>query len=175
MSASSIARRYARAVFDLHQEGVNLSESLVIAKAVVEDKEAALVLLSPTCPDAVVAGVFTKVLEKAAGKAEVVRLCCMLAKRGKLILLPEIAEQFDNMVAGLKGEIDVEVTVAVKPKATLKKSLSDTLSLATGKKVNVNIQEDAGIIGGLIVSMGDRKLDYSLKSKLEGLRKTLAS
>ncbi len=108
MSAIVIARRYAVALFELEQEGEKLSDALHAAAAIVENNDAAKVLLSPAYPDDVKITVFGKLL-KGAGSEAVIRLAGMLAKRGKLSLLPEIAAQFDVMVDEAGGALDVDV------------------------------------------------------------------
>jgi F-type H+-transporting ATPase subunit delta len=174
MSAESIARRYAKAVFELSEEGVELGDALMRAAEVV-GSEPAKVLLSPTCPSGVVKNVFAQVLSGQAGVDEVVRLAVLLAKRGKLSLLPEVASQFSDMVAAKSGKLDVAVTFAVEVSDSVRQALADSLSSSTGKKVNVSVSQDADIIGGMVVSVGDRKIDYSLKTKLEGLKLALTS
>lgn len=174
MSAQSIARRYAKAVFELSEEGLKLDEALSVASQVVDSESAAL-LLSPTCPTGAVEAVFSKVLSGKSGSDEVIRLVMLLAKRGKLSLLPEIAAQFEEMVVAKSGQVDVDVTFAVKTDAAVEKSIAEALSKATGKKVSVTVSQDASIIGGMVVSLGDRKIDYSLKTKLEGLKSALTS
>ena len=53
--------------------------------------------------------------------------------------------------------------------------LSKALSDSTGKKVRLSVSEDKSILGGMVVRIGDRKIDYSLRTKLAGLRRALAS
>jgi F-type H+-transporting ATPase subunit delta len=58
---------------------------------------------------------------------------------------------------------------------TLQQKLANTLEASTGKKVHLNYTTDKNILGGMVITIGDRKIDYSLRTKLNGLRRVLAS
>jgi len=174
-SHAIVASRYASALFALQQDGENFQDSLSVAVQVLNDEAAAAVLLSPSCPDQAAAEVFGKVLSGRKGADLMLRLVGLLSTRQKLCLLPEIADQFHALLARSSGNIDVDVTVAVKPLKKTATLIERSLTGSTGKNVRVRLQQDTNILGGLIVELGDRKIDYSLKSKLEGLRQALTS
>jgi len=174
MSTSQISRRYAVALFELVGEGVKLQEDLSKVAAVVALDEVSELIASPEYP----ASVKQDVIVSAAGgklSAEVERLVAMLADRCKACLLPEISAMLDEMVRLADSEIDAEVTVAVGISAAMKSKITKALAASTGKKVHVNVSEDKAILGGMVVQIGDRKIDYSLRTKLAGLHRVLAS
>jgi len=173
MSSIAISRRYATALFDLSQEGVDLSSGLSALAEVASVKEVQDFLDLPNAtPEQKV-----KVLSKAVGSIsdELARLVTLLCERGKVSLLPEINELFEEMVRAAKESVVATVVVAVKPDAETKKKIHAAVADVAGKKVQLDIVEDRELLGGMVVNIGDRQIDCSLRGKLEGLRKALAA
>jgi len=174
MSTSQISRRYAVALFELIGEGVNLREDLAKAAAVVAIDEVSAVITSPEYP----ASLKQEVISAAAGgslSSEVERLVAILTEGNKASLLPEISAMVEEMIRLSESEVDAEVTVAATLDDYTKTKLIKALTESTGKKVRVNVTEDKSILGGMVVQIGDRKIDYSLRTKLAGLHRVLAS
>ncbi len=174
MSTALIARRYAAALFDLHQDAALDRECLAKASVAVNDTDAAAVLASPLFDKACKATLIKKAI-KATNDTAITRLIDLLAGRNKLSLLPEINAQLDTMIIRAGSDVDVQVTVAThlnkREEALLVKSLKTT----TGANVVLHVVKDASILGGLIVQLGDRKIDNSLRGKLDGLRQAIVS
>jgi F-type H+-transporting ATPase subunit delta len=172
MSTAKVSRRYAQALFDLIQEGAPLQAALNEAAAFAGNDDVLAVLESPAYPASVKAGLFDKVVS-GKGSDEIKRLVALLAERGKVQLLPEIASLVEELIAAASSEVDAEVSVAVDLDDKLKDALAAALSEASGRKVRMNVNKDESILGGVVVRIGDRKLDYSLKSKLDGLKRSM--
>jgi len=173
MSTASISRRYARALFELQQEGVDVASSLSAAGAIASVAEVAAVLEQPQLP----AESKAKILDKAAkglGK-EVLRLVTLLCERGKASLLPEIAAQFDQMVRHAASEVEAEVVSAASIDKATQTRIAAALTKSVGRKVAVRVTQDKNILGGLVVRLGDRQLDYSVRHRLEGLKRAMVS
>ncbi len=173
MSTSQISRRYATALFELIQGGADLRGDLAKVAAVAAVDEVAAFLASPDAP----AEAKRQVIVKAAGgvSAELDRLVGMLSERNKASLLPEINSFVEEMLQQAESEVEADIVVANAIDGALQKKLSSALGASTGKKVRLNVSEDKSILGGMVVRIGDRKIDYSLRTKLSGLRRTLAS
>lgn len=174
MSTALISRRYAAALFDLHQESTLDRGLLTNAVTAVLDADAAQVLESPSFDKALKASLIKKAI-KAKGESTITRLIDLLASRGKLCLLPEIDAQLDKMIIRAGTDVDVQVTVAThinkREEALLMKSLKET----TGANVALHVVKDPSILGGLIIQMGDRKIDSSLRGKLNSLRQAIVN
>jgi F-type H+-transporting ATPase subunit delta len=99
----------------------------------------------------------------------------MLCERNKSELLPEIHLLVEEMIRQSESEVDADVVVATEISEALQQKLAVALEASTGKKVRLNYTTDKDILGGMIISIGDRKIDYSLRTKLDGLRRVLAS
>ena len=173
MRTQQISRRYARALFELEQEGAGNRAALEKLAAVVGLDEVRAVLSNPSYP----AGLKASVLEKAAGKlpAAMQRLVAMLCERGKAELLPEIAELFEQMVRQAESEVEAEVVSAVALSAAQQKNLAKVLGASAGRSVRLKVREDKHILGGLVVRIGDRLIDYSVRSRLEALKRAMAA
>ena len=173
MSTSQISRRYARALFDLIQEGTDLRGDLEKVAAAASADEVAVLLASPEYP----ADLKKQVIVKVAGdiSGEIDSLVGMLTARGKESLLPEIHALVEEMLHLAESELDADVVVATSIDPALQEKLTAALTASTGKKVRIKVSEDKSILGGLVVRIGDRKIDYSLRTKLSGLRRELAS
>jgi F-type H+-transporting ATPase subunit delta len=173
MSTSQISRRYARALFDLIQEGTDLRADLEKVAAAASADEVAVLLASPEYPATLKKQVIVKVAGDISG--EIDSLVGMLAARGKESLLPEIHALVEEMLHLAESELEADVVVATSIDPALQEKLTAALTASTGKKVRIKVSEDKSILGGLVVRIGDRKIDYSLRTKLNGLRRELAS
>ena len=173
MSTTSIARRYARALFELEQEGVKLADDLAAVAAVAGVDEVVAVLEQPNVP----AETKVAILDKAAGGVsdEIRRLLHMLCERGKAVLLPEIAALFEDMQRQASSEVAAEVVTAVPLNEKMQARVADALGKSVGRKVRLSVSQDSDILGGLIVRIGDRQMDYSLRTRLEGLKRAMVS
>ncbi len=174
MSTSRISRRYAQALFELSREGVVLHDDLAAVAAVVGNEEVTALLDSPQYPVPIKQQVVTKA---AGGKvcSEIDRLVAMLVARNKACLLPEIAALVDELIHQSESELDADVTVATAMSHAVQAKLSKALAASTGQTVRLSVNQDKSILGGMVVRIGDRKIDYSLRTKLAGLRRALTS
>lgn len=174
MSTAKISRRYAVALFELIEEGVDVRPALLEAAAFASDAEAKAILESPAYPSTMKCNMLKKAIS-GVGVKEISRLVEILCERNKAVLLPEIACLVDQMVAESEASVDAEVTSAVKLTAAVQKSLAESLTSAVGKAVNIIANKDASILGGIVIRIGDRKIDCSVRSRLDGLKKAIVS
>ena len=93
----------------------------------------------------------------------------LLAENGRVDYLPEIADQFAELVAEDQNVTDVEVTSAVPLDARQTDRLADALRGRLKREVRLHCRTDASLIGGAIVRAGDLLIDGSLKGKLARL------
>ena len=97
----------------------------------------------------------------------------VMNNKGRLELLPALAVAYRAVLDERRGRLDVSVTSAVELGAGLRQRLLDTLSRAAGREVRLTETVDPATLGGLIVSVGDRKIDYSLATDLRRLQDQL--
>lgn len=172
MSTLAISRRYAQALFELIQEGSDLGEGLTQLAAVASVKEVRQTLVTPS----ISAEVKIAILEKVCGglPAELASLLALLGRRNKLQLLPEINAMVEQLIRDSESEISAVVTSAVKLTAKTQSEITAALTKQSGRKVRLETALDASLLGGIVVHIGDRQIDYSVRSRLESMRKTMA-
>jgi F-type H+-transporting ATPase subunit delta len=99
----------------------------------------------------------------------------VMAKNERLLVLPQVLEQFVALKAELDQEITVDVTSAVDVTAEQKTTLSAALEKRLARKVKLNCTVDVSIVSGLVITAGDMVIDGSIKGKLNRLATTLQS
>ena len=99
----------------------------------------------------------------------------VMAKNERLLVLPQVLEQFIELKAEFDQEVSVDVTSAVEVTAEQKTTLSAALEKRLARKVKLNCFVDASIVSGLIIKAGDMVIDGSVKGKLNRLATTLQS
>ncbi len=172
---ASVAGRYASALFDLANDERKLAE--------VEDEMGRVQRMLETSPDLVRmvrSPVFSaeeqgKAITAIAAKASLAPLTSnflkLLARNRRLFALGDIIAAFRGIVARHRGEVTADVTSAHPLTEAQMIALTDTLTgTAGGKRVQINTKVDPALLGGLIVKMGSRMIDSSLKTKLNSLK-----
>ena len=171
---SVIAARYASAVYELADEGRVLDDTaadLNSLKAWLEESADLQTLIrSPLIDaDAKAAGIGA-ILERAGAGDLTRRFIGVIARNNRLFVLPAVIEAFLAELALRRGEVTAEVTSAQPLKPSQLDSVTNALRSALGGKVTVDAKLDPSLIGGLVVRVGSRMIDASLKSKLQRLQ-----
>jgi F-type H+-transporting ATPase subunit delta len=171
---AGLAGRYALAIFDLAQE-----ERAVESVAADFTTLKQLMAESPELTRLVRAAVFSRE-EQAAGMNGVLhrmeaapltrRFILLLASKRRLFALSDIIRAYDSLVAKQKGEMSAQVTSARPLSDAETAELKSILRSKLAKDVNLETRVDPSLLGGLIVKVGSRMIDSSLRTKLNGLR-----
>ncbi|HEU4700138.1 MAG TPA: ATP synthase F1 subunit delta [Gemmatimonadales bacterium] len=174
-SAATIARNYAEALFELgeqHGQAELYGELLdAVAAAVEQSPEAQAVLMSPRVPKAEKNRILSQAL--AETPREFVLFLQAVVKRGRQVLLREIATAYVGLLDVKFNRVRAGVTVAREPDAALRRDIEAGLSRALGKEVIANFHVDPEILGGTIVRVGERVYDGSLRRRMARLRRQL--
>ena len=110
----------------------------------------------------------------ADADAPVRNLLYTLAQRGDLELLADLTDALEQRVRRVEiGPVEVEVTSAVPLIETERQALVEGLERQHGKGIAVHYRVDPGILGGLIIRVGDKLLDKSVASRLAAMKHTL--
>jgi len=96
-----------------------------------------------------------------------------MAQKRRLQVVPMLIDAVRNKISEEKGEVTAEVTTAQKLSVEQIKELSKTLKASVGKDVNIKAIIDESLIGGLIVKVGSKMIDSSIKSKLSNLQNVM--
>ncbi len=169
-----IARPYASALFDLANEtkSVAMVEKSLDALAALIDESADFrrFLVSPLITQDEKMPVIGDILAKSGADNEVANFVKTVAANGRLFALPQMISEFKRLCADARGEVSAEVTSAAPLTKAQLKALADTLKSEIGKTVTLDTQVDPGLIGGLVVKVGSRMIDSSLRTKLTAMK-----
>ena len=169
-----MAGRYATALFELALEA-----SAVEAVEADLDRFDALVAESTDLTRLVRSPVFSAeeqlqalsaVLDRTGISGLAANFLKLAASNRRLFAVRDMISAFRTLVAQHKGEVTAEVTVAEPLKDQHVDALRAALKSVTGKDVDLDIKIDPAIIGGLIVKLGSRMVDSSLRTKLNGIK-----
>lgn len=168
----SIASRYAVALFELHQEGIDVAADLNRVAQVTENEDAQALMKNSQ----IAAEDRAKAILKAASVKDehVLRLLVMLCSRNKATLVVYINEILEKLIREANAQVMVDVTVARDLNANLAAKLKESISSGLGKAVDLNVKTDASILGGLILNIGDRQIDHSVRGRINGLKRALS-
>jgi F-type H+-transporting ATPase subunit delta len=143
-----------------------------VAGAVSADPRIAAVLASPRVTKAVKGQLLAEALEDAA-PAEFIRFLQAVMRRGRQALLGDIAQQYQVLVDVQQNRVHAGVTLSTAPDEALTRRITERLSEVLGKEVRAHMKADPGILGGVVVRIGDRVYDGSLKRRLTTLRRRM--
>lgn len=173
--ALTIARRYATAAFALAlaaKKAPQLIEEMNVLAAAIHAQQALSAALSnPILSHAQKAEILKAVLKKA--DALTARTVDVIARGGRADLIPTIAKQLDAMLAAELGEVEATITSARALSAASQKKLVDSLAKATGKTVQLKLQNDPTVLGGVRIELGSLRLDATLAGALSTMRAQL--
>ena len=176
MREPTIARNYAEALFESgerskqSQRYADLIEA--VAGAIDADPRVRTVLESPRVTKAQKREILAKAL-KGHAPEPFVRFLGAVVKRGRQGMFSAIAHEYLGLVDVKMNRIHAGVVVARKPDDKLQKEIAERLSRIVGKTVVAHFRHDPGILGGVIVRMGDRVMDGSVRRKMLILRRKM--
>jgi F-type H+-transporting ATPase subunit delta len=171
---SGMAGRYATALFELA-----LAEGATDGVKADLDRFDALVAESPDLLRLVRSPVFSteaqlKALSAVLERAEIAGLAAkflkVVASNRRLFAVRQMIKDFRALVAHRKGEVTADVTLAEPPSDLQLAAIKDALSSITHRDVQVEVRVDPAIIGGLVVKLGSRMVDSSLRTKLNSIK-----
>jgi F-type H+-transporting ATPase subunit delta len=172
---STVARPYAEAVFKLADAAGALtkwSEMLAALAAVAADARIQVAIKDPNLSAPKVAGLFIAILAgKLSGDAE--NLVRLLAEYGRLELLPEVREQFEALKNEREGVVEAEIQSAIKLTEAQVGELVARLEKKFSRKIKTKLIVDQELIGGVLITVGDKVIDGSVRGELAALENAL--
>jgi F-type H+-transporting ATPase subunit delta len=172
--ASGMAGRYATALFDLAAE----SNAIDAVKAdldrfdalVAESADLRRLVRSPVFSTAEQLDALTAVLQRAGIGGIAASFLKLVTTNRRLFAVRDMIRAYRARVAQHKGEVTAEVTVAEQLSDRHVEALRAALKSVSGKDVGLDVKVDPSIIGGLVVKLGSRMVDTSLRTKLNAIR-----
>jgi F-type H+-transporting ATPase subunit delta len=176
---SGLAERYAAALFDLADERRMLDEvatNLRELRAMLQASGDFLRLIrSPILSRDQQAKAIGMVAERAGLSPLVRDFLAVVARNRRLFAVPAMIEAFLAKLAARRGEVTAEVFAAQPLSEAQLAALNEQLRRSIGSRVSVDVRVDPGLIGGLVVKLGSRMVDGSIKSKLQRLQLAMKS
>jgi F-type H+-transporting ATPase subunit delta len=176
---SGLAERYAAALFDLADERRILDEvanNLRELRAMLYASSEFLRLIrSPILSREQQAKAIGMVAERAGLSPLVRDFLAVVARNRRLFAVPAMIEAFLAKLAARRGEVTAEVFSAQPLSEAQLAALNEQLRRSIGSRVSVDVRVDPGLIGGLVVKLGSRMVDGSIKSKLQRLQLAMTS
>lgn len=173
----TIAKRYADALFALsiEQKAENAVEKdlRVLADAAESDKNVADFLSTPLLSREAKAKALQALLEKGKAHPLTRQFIARLAQNNRLSLLADVAKAFFRLLADRRGELSVEVDSAKPLSDADSTALANVIGKLYGKKALVASRVEPGLIGGVVIRVGDVRIDYSVAGQLDRLNAQL--
>ncbi len=176
MQVATVARNYAEALLELavaDGEVELYAEQLGEIVGLMEtESDFRLFLETPRIDAAEKKRVLSEVF--AAGiPSRLLRFLLVVIDKGRQRLLPQIAVEFGELVNEHFGRLQVQVTLADEPDETLKAELKERLDRLLETEVLPYYRIDPRILGGVVIRVGDRIMDGSIRHRLQTLRRSL--
>ncbi len=176
---ASVAGRYASALFDLakDQGAVAAVEADLVKFGEMLDESSDLVSMvrSPVISSAEQQKALAAILSKAGIGGVAANFLGLVARNRRLFVVAEMIRNFRLLAAKARGEVTAEVTSALPLNDAQAAALKETLKAQAGQNVVLQTKVDPSLLGGLVVKIGSRMVDSSLKTKLAGLSLALRS
>jgi len=170
MKSVTVARNYAEALFAAGDSFGELMDA--VAGAVASDTRIEAMLASPR----VSKGAKARILERALqGEApiEFVRFLQAVVRRGRQALFSEIAQEYLVLLDRKFNRVHAGVTLAREADADTENEIVTRLTQALGREVRAHFRTDRAIVGGVVVRVGDRILDGSVRRRLMSLKRRM--
>jgi len=171
---SGVAGRYATALFDLARETNAIdavqSELDRFDALMAESADLTRLVRSPVFSTDEQLQALSAVLERVGIRGLAANFLKLVASNRRLFAIRDMIKAFRERVAEHKGQATAQVTVAEELKDPHIDALRTALKSVTGKDIDLAINVDPAIIGGLVVKVGSRMVDTSLRTKLNAMK-----
>jgi len=172
--ASSVARRYARALFSLAEEAKQVEPSARALTAFADAWETSAdlrtIFENPAFGIEPRKKVVVAVAQRVGASPMITNALQLLTERNRISFVGEIADAFRALAESATGVLRAEIVTATDLPDAYYARLEKTLADATGKKVVLVKKKDPSLLGGVVTKVGDKVFDGSLRARLADLR-----
>ena len=171
---TGLAGRYANAVFELAEEQGLVdriaADFATLKAAIAATPDLARLVKSPLFGHEEQARALKPVLEKMGVHPLTLKFLLTLTAKRRLFALGNVIAAYGRLVSKLKGEVEAEVTSAHALTPAQTAELKTVLKSKLGREPRLDARIDPTLLGGLVVKVGSRMIDSSLRTKLAGIR-----
>jgi len=175
--STGIAARYATAIFGLAKEDKSLpaieKDIDALEAALNESADFRALIGSPIYSRDAQGKAVNAIAKKMGLSANLTNLLGLMASKRRLFVLPHLVRALHGLIAAEKGEVTADVIAAKDMTKAQQDKLAKTLKASVGKDVKINLAVDESLIGGLIVKVGSKMIDTSIRSKLANLQNSM--
>lgn len=173
-NTATVPGRYASALFELAQQQDIVADVerdfASLSTMLHESEDLQRFVRSPVFSSDQQIGALDRLAKEAGFAALTGNFVKLMARNRRLFALSDAMKVFSRLAASARGEVEAEVTSAAPLTDAERESLIERLRIAVGRDVRLNAIVDPGILGGLIVKVGSRMIDSSLRTKLASLK-----
>lgn len=177
MSASAIARRYAKALVQLGAESNSVDAFNAELTRINDTLDANRNLIALFSNPAYGADAKREILREVAGKLAISPMInnflLLLLDRNRILCLPQIVASYAKLADELSGVVRPVVTSGMQLDDQQIADIKAALEKSTGKKVELTVKVDSSLIGGVVTKIGDRVFDGSVKTQLNRIQDIL--
>jgi len=175
--STGIAQRYATAVFELAKESKKLAavekDLDALDAALGESADLTAMIASPVYSRSDQAKAVTALATKMGLSTMIAGALGVMAEKRRLFILPQFVSGLRAAIAEDKGEVTAEVTAAKAMTKAQQDKLAKALKASVGKDVKIKLAVDESLIGGLVVKVGSKMIDSSIRSRLNALQNSM--
>ncbi len=177
MIKTRVAKRYAKALFELAREAGRIEEygrDLEVVDSLFKSDETIRVgLTSVVASHDAKAGVLDTVIDAAGIDKTVGNFLRVLLEAGKMSVLPFVAEEYTALADEATGRVRGEVAAPIALDAAALARIEAALSAALGKKVTLEARLDPALIGGVVARVGNLVYDASVRTQIQRMKESL--
>ena len=175
MSNTLVSNRYARSLYrianDNSEKALLYQNVLLGIKDVFGDEKIRKILLSPAIPKDLKIEVLSHVVDKVGGDKHVTEFVRTLVLSGRVGVFEVLADSFGKLIDDSQGVVKACVSTVVELSEEDLGLMKSSLEAATGKKINLSSKLDSSLLGGVVVEIGNKVVDFSLRNRLERMAK----
>jgi F-type H+-transporting ATPase subunit delta len=177
MAGSALARRYARALFGLvetpQERRTQLAELDELSELIEGDEALRRAVFTPLYPRAERRAVLHELAERLGLHRDLQRFSALLVEENRTRHLPQIRDELRTLVERAEGRVEARVTSARPLEPEEVQRVRTALAERVGSDVQIEVDVDPGLIGGLVARIGDLLLDASVRTQLATLAGSL--
>ncbi len=174
---SNISKRYARAFFEIAEEEKQLeqyyNELRQFSLIIEENKDLGVFLANPVFEQESKKNVLEKIIGKLSLSPMTINFLKLLIDKKRIDVLSDIEICYRQMMDESLQTVRVSIKTAFPLSREMQDFISVNLEKVTGRKVEVTVENETGLLGGIVIGVGDTLYDGSIKSQLNNMRNLL--
>jgi F-type H+-transporting ATPase subunit delta len=174
---SNISKRYARAFFEIAEEEKQLEQYYKelgqFSSIIAENKDLGGFLANPVFEQDSKKNVLEKIIGKLSLSPMTINFLKLLIDKKRIDVLSDIEICYRQMMDESLQKVGVNIKTAFPLSREMQDFISVNLEKVTGRKVEVTVENDTGLLGGIVIGVGDTLYDGSIKNQLNNMRNLL--